>query len=133
LLAPREASDPKELQEATELLEEMLVHGPVKVTEARKEATDLGIKDWALRKAKEVLGLRSMRQGFGTFGIWHWLKPQEAGVRGQEMGVRKRGAVVRTPESELRALLRGVGVGVARLASMGKQGKNEGLPMTKAE
>jgi hypothetical protein len=120
LLAPREASDPQELQEATELLEEMLAHGPVKVTDARKEASDLGIKDWALRKAKEALGLRSMRQGFGSFGIWHWLRPEEEGVRRQGSEVSTR-----HPTPDLR--------GRARLAAMLKLGKNEGLPVTKAE
>jgi hypothetical protein len=114
LLAPREAADPGELKEATHLLEEMLASGPVEVVQARQEASKLGITDWALRKAKEVLGLRSMRQGFGPFGIWHWLRPQEEGDRGQESGVSSR-------ESAVRSLLRGV----ARLAPMQKPGKNE--------
>ena len=119
LLAPREAPDPVELDEAKQLLNAMLDQGPVKVEEARREAVDLGIGGWALRKAKEMLSLQSLRRGFGTMGIWYWERPAEPGVRRQESGVRGQKSDVRSQDSALRTLARGV----ARLASMQKIGE----------
>jgi len=38
----------------------------------------LDIPSKALRKAKEKLGVRAQKHGFGAAGAWYWLLPEQS-------------------------------------------------------
>jgi putative DNA primase/helicase len=61
------------LDEAREFLRELLSPGAVATREVAKEARSAGISDKTLRRAKEALGVRAVKDGFQ--GGWRWRLP----------------------------------------------------------
>jgi putative DNA primase/helicase len=78
LLSPKAAEQEQTLfNDACRMLEQVAMVRPVPVEGIRKEARQLGISNVTLRRAKEALGLRSRRQGFGGQGEWYWYRPDD--------------------------------------------------------
>ena len=59
--------------EAEGMLREMLSGGSVPVTEILQEARGLGIGEITMRRAKQTLGVESIKIGYD--GLWHWRLP----------------------------------------------------------
>jgi hypothetical protein len=73
LLSPQKsAAERPVLNDACRLLEQATLPGPVAVQTLREEAHQLGISAATLQRAKQMLGLKSRRQGIGRTGFWHW-------------------------------------------------------------
>ncbi len=64
--------DSPALLEACHVLYSILGDGPVWVNEATKLAKSAGISGRTLRRAKELLGVQSKRQGFGKDSRFYW-------------------------------------------------------------
>ncbi len=62
-------------EEAAEWLRELLAGGPVKSTDAQKQAREAGIKESTLNRAKRVTGVVTKRDGFGPGSTWYWMLP----------------------------------------------------------
>jgi hypothetical protein len=70
--------DPAEkgaLDEAKELLSDELNDGPRQCDIVQGAAKQAGISLSTLRRAKDVLGIKSVRMGFGKGGKWAWRLP----------------------------------------------------------
>ena len=80
LLGDAEAADGEErsaTDEAEEWLLFLLRSGDMKAREVQKQAREAGISDKALRRARERLGIKPQKSGFG--GGWEWgLPPEDA-------------------------------------------------------
>lgn len=75
LLAFVDRSERSALDEASDFLRELLREGSVPATEVRAEAAAAGIAVRTLDRAKERLGVRSVRPA-GFTGPWHWELPR---------------------------------------------------------
>jgi len=75
LAAPADGEGRTALIEAKEVLEELLSAGPMPPTEIRKAALAAGVKESTLRAAKDALGVRAVKLGFGEDGQWKWELP----------------------------------------------------------
>ncbi len=73
--APETESAPAR-REAEEFLRAVLAAGPVPSKEVKLVATEEGISESALRRAKEALGVVSQREGFGPSGRFLWTLPE---------------------------------------------------------
>jgi hypothetical protein len=76
LAAPRDDEDRDAVQEAVEVLMEILAKGPVEAEAVKKDARKAGVSQRTLYRAKAVVKVRSQRLTFG--GAWHWLLPCQA-------------------------------------------------------
>jgi hypothetical protein len=65
----------KRLNEAMQLLSELLAKGPVAVNDIRAKAITQGLALRTLERAKEILGLRSDREGWGPGSKCFWSLP----------------------------------------------------------
>lgn len=65
--------------EAIEFLKYLLLAGPVRADEAQKEARQAGIKEKALRSAREKMGLKIRKIGFNP-GYWIWGLNEDAQI-----------------------------------------------------
>jgi putative DNA primase/helicase len=65
-----------EKSEAIEYLMDMLGEGPVSAKDIKRDATDAGISPKSLRGAREALGVKPERIGFGSEGGWVWSLPK---------------------------------------------------------
>lgn len=75
--APSESERPA-LDEATEFLRDELGDGEIDVAMLKANARRAGIQEITLRRAKERLGVKVKRQGFGKGGKWTWELPIDA-------------------------------------------------------
>ena len=75
LAPPADGEGRTALIEAKEILEDLLSGGPKSPTEIRKAAAAAGVKEATLRAAKDALGVRSVKFGFGDDGEWKWELP----------------------------------------------------------
>ncbi len=75
--APSENERPA-LNEATEFLRDELIDGEIDVATLKANARRAGIQEITLRRAKERLGVKVKRQGFGKGGKWTWELPIDA-------------------------------------------------------
>src|SRR5690606_28529009 len=80
LLAGFEESDEglSSTDEAEGWLREVLAPGPMVAGEVMKNARLAGIQDKALRVARERMGIKPQRRGFGSEGGWYWSLPIDA-------------------------------------------------------
>ena len=74
LAAPRDDEDRGELQEAMDVLREILATGPMPARDATAEARKAGVSTRTLDRAKSALGVKSRKQGFSGNG-WTWFLP----------------------------------------------------------
>lgn len=72
-----ETNDLTSTDEAIKFLEYLLLSGPLKADEAQKEARKAGIKEKALRSAREKMGLKIRKIGFNP-GYWTWSLNEDA-------------------------------------------------------
>jgi hypothetical protein len=80
LAAPRDDEDRDAIEEAKEVLSDILQNGPQKVSEITKQARQAGVADMTLRRAKAILGVRVRKTstGFGEGGFWAWSLPEHS-------------------------------------------------------
>ncbi len=64
-----------ERDEAAEFLRQELAGGPRLTEEVKAQAAKLGISAATLRRAREEIGVRPERDGFGKDGTWSWRLP----------------------------------------------------------
>jgi hypothetical protein len=87
--------EPSATDEASDFLRNELADSPRPAKELQRRARDAGISDKALRRARERLGVRPHRSGFGPGGEWTWALPIDAprppidaqGAHTQRMGI----------------------------------------------
>ena len=72
LSVPADDEERSALAEAKEILGDLLSRGPMTPTEIRATTAQAGVKEATLRRAKDALGVRSVKLGFGTEGQWVW-------------------------------------------------------------
>ncbi len=72
ILAP--STGPSKLAQAKEFLRGQLVNGPTPSEQILIEGKQAGFSEKTLRRAKDQLGMKSRRQGFGG-GKWDWYLP----------------------------------------------------------
>jgi hypothetical protein len=72
LAQPVGADERSALDEAVDVLRQILGAGSVLADEARDQARKAGVSDRTLDRAKARLGVRAEREGFGKDGTWHW-------------------------------------------------------------
>ena len=67
-------NDPEQssMTDAVAFLRELLKDGPVKSSEAMRDAKQQGISERTLWRAKKAAGVEAMRDGFGGKGGWVW-------------------------------------------------------------
>jgi putative DNA primase/helicase len=65
-----------EKSEAIDFLMDALGNGPVSAKDTKKEAADAGISSKSLRSAREALGIKPEKTGFGGEGGWVWNLPK---------------------------------------------------------
>lgn len=66
-----EAGEGGALDEAVDFLLDVLKTGSLAVGEIRKRASAEGIAKRTLERAREKLGIKSQRQGFGQSTVWY--------------------------------------------------------------
>jgi hypothetical protein len=87
VLGPRLETDERDkVQDAEDLLREVLAAGPVDVATIKREAKAAGIGERTLDKAKAALGIRrpdwvKRVGGIGETGYWTWELPKSAQLR----------------------------------------------------
>jgi hypothetical protein len=87
LLRPPERPEERgALAEACALLRDLLRDGRRPARECREEARAAGVTGRTLERAKQRLGARSERVGFGAAGEWFWLLPGGAEQGGPKLG-----------------------------------------------
>jgi putative DNA primase/helicase len=64
------------IEEAMELLRDLLSEGSVPAKEVKAEANSAGLTWATVRRAKDRLGITSKREGFGDDGVWVWELPK---------------------------------------------------------
>jgi len=62
--------------EATDFLTDILSNGPMPAKQVKAEATEAGISAKSLRSAREALGIKPEKNGFGEQGGWVWTLPK---------------------------------------------------------
>jgi putative DNA primase/helicase len=65
-----------EKSEAIDFLADALRRGPVSAKDMKKEAAEAGISPKSLRSAREALGVKPEKTGFGDEGGWFWNLPK---------------------------------------------------------
>lgn len=68
-------------EDAETFLRELLADGPVTAKQVRAEAEDAGLAWRTVRRAKDRLGLKVKREGFGPGSTLHWALPDPIGVQ----------------------------------------------------
>lgn len=64
--------DPVERTEAEQFLREVLADGPLNADEVHKQAKVNGISKTTLRRAKDALGIKPRKIGYGKESAWRW-------------------------------------------------------------
>lgn len=94
LEAPPDAEEKGARGEAMEFLRDALADGERDKIAVLKDARKLGIAERTLRRAKEALGVQSVKHGGGEGGYWAWVPPVGWGnTRGHLHGYVTRGEV----------------------------------------
>ena len=62
---------------AEDFLRALLASGPVSSSEVEKQAKAAGISPRTVWRAKQRLGVRAHRIGFGSVGVWYWELPDD--------------------------------------------------------
>jgi hypothetical protein len=60
---------------AVDFLEQLLSEGPMDQTEAARLGAEVGFTEKSLRTARENLGVKPTKEGFGADGKWVWKLP----------------------------------------------------------
>jgi putative DNA primase/helicase len=70
-------NDPSILDEAKDFLKILLSEGPVSKREVDEKARAAGIKGITLRRAKTLLGIETVHDGYGKGSTWKWSLPSK--------------------------------------------------------
>ena len=91
--------------EAMDFLADALSNGPVSAKDIKRDAVEAGISAKSLRSAREALGIKPEKTGFGDSGGWVWNPPlrcpkmpkvptfEEGRLRGGEGILRENGGI----------------------------------------
>jgi hypothetical protein len=77
LAAPTDPEERSALDEAAEFLRDTLRGGPVWSMQVKNEAREADISEITLKRAKDALGVRSQKEGDGS---WSWTLPEKSRV-----------------------------------------------------
>jgi len=75
LLRERNGEDQSAFDEASAFLTYVLQHGPLPGRDVEKQAKEAGVSQRTLERAKSRLGVKSIREGFGSESRWLWKLP----------------------------------------------------------
>jgi putative DNA primase/helicase len=64
------------IEEAEEFLRDLLSEGPVSAKDVKAEANSAGLTWATVRRAKDRIGIKPKREGFGDDGVWVWELPK---------------------------------------------------------
>lgn len=78
LLAKHDPDKLSQLEESQLGLYGFLEAGPLKATQAFKLAARQGISRTTLKRAKRILGVKTIKRGFGSEQVWWWCLPQDS-------------------------------------------------------
>lgn len=70
-----DGEDKSGVDEAKEVLRHLLEKGRQRADETKKEAARAGVSAITLKRAKSILGVRSVREGFQKDAVWYWELP----------------------------------------------------------
>jgi hypothetical protein len=73
--------DAPALYEACYVVYSVLGDGPVLVTEATKAILNAGVAKRTCDRAKRLLGVGSIRRGYGPGSVWYWELPKQSDLR----------------------------------------------------
>lgn len=77
LFAAQRETEAKAVEEALYVLYSLLGDGPILAKEAYQLGRESGVSQRTLRRAKELLGVRSIRRGFGRGSQFFWKLPEK--------------------------------------------------------
>jgi DNA repair protein RadA/Sms len=88
LAVPADTNERSKLDEAKEFLTDLLADEPLESTKVLKEARQAGIAEKTLYRAKDALGVKPKKNGFGGGWVWdlsarRWPRTPEDGLDGQ--------------------------------------------------
>lgn len=75
---PPEEGERSMMEEAIDLLQDILRAGRMPARDVKRQAQDIGISDKTLRRARERLNVRVSREGFGTEAKSYWMLGETA-------------------------------------------------------
>jgi hypothetical protein len=75
LAEPESEEERTKLDQACEVLAQILASGSVESEDATRQAKKAGIAERTLERGKARLGVRTKREGFGPGGKWFWSLP----------------------------------------------------------
>lgn len=67
--------------EAEDFLRDLLETGPMRTDAIKVEAKEAGITWSTIRRAKEAIGAKATRRGYGEDGGWFWMLPEPVPVK----------------------------------------------------
>lgn len=96
LMAAQGGEDGGALAEAEDVLREILSGGPVLATAALREAREAGVSEATFRRARQALGVKTDKAGFGGSGRWALSLPDTKALKAPIVPLRRS-----TPEEDL--------------------------------
>jgi hypothetical protein len=78
LAIPTDEGERSQLEEAKDVLLQILEDGPVPAGDAKRRAKDAGVAEKTLERARMSLGIKPRKVGFGAPGHWVWDLPDTA-------------------------------------------------------
>lgn len=80
LAVPTDEGERGALEEAKDVLRQILEDGPLPAGDAMRKAKDAGVAERTVNRAKQVIGVKAVKTGFGSTGRWLWSLPDEPKV-----------------------------------------------------
>ncbi len=72
LAMPEGQGERDAVSQAAEVLGSILADGPLEAKEVRRQARQAGVSDRTIDRAKELVGVKASKEGFGKEGRWLW-------------------------------------------------------------
>lgn len=76
--------DRSALSEAINFLKILLSDGPLSKKEIDEQSKEAGIKNITLRRAKTILGIETIHEGYGKGSTWKWYLPSSKMIKDNE-------------------------------------------------
>jgi putative DNA primase/helicase len=76
-----ESEEKNSRADAEDFLMAVLSEAPATFEDIEAEARNAGISIATLRRAKDSLGVKARKSGFGKSGLWYWCLPEHIGVK----------------------------------------------------
>lgn len=89
------SEDRSALSEAINFLKILLSEGPLSKKEIDEQSKDAGIKNITLRRAKAILGIETIHEGYGTGSTWKWYLPSSKVIKTDEVAHTNNVSIIR--------------------------------------